>query len=49
MLGQPHLQQSETVTTPLESVQEEKEENEWPPTEEHNEPQENGKLVICGT
>ncbi|XP_026326146.1 dmX-like protein 2 isoform X9 [Hyposmocoma kahamanoa] len=42
MPGQPHLQQSETVTTPLASVQEEKEENEWLPNEEHNEPQENG-------
>lgn len=36
----------ETVTTPLASVQEEKEETEWPQGEEHdraNEGQENGK------
>lgn len=46
VLGQPHLHQSETVTTPLASVQEEKEENEWPSNEEHNEAQENGKLIL---
>ncbi|XP_072938045.1 dmX-like protein 2 isoform X3 [Epargyreus clarus] len=35
-------QQPETVTTPLASVQEEKEEAEWPQAEEQTEPQENG-------
>ncbi|XP_037874527.1 dmX-like protein 2 isoform X1 [Bombyx mori] len=37
-------QQTETVTTPLASVQEEKEENEWPKAEEQTEAQENGNL-----
>ncbi|KAJ0175201.1 hypothetical protein K1T71_009342 [Dendrolimus kikuchii] len=34
--------QPETVTTPLASVQEEKEETDWPQNEEQNETQENG-------
>ncbi|XP_060804377.1 dmX-like protein 2 isoform X1 [Amyelois transitella] len=36
-------QQGETVTTPLASVQEEKEEAEWPQTEDQKEPQQNGR------
>ncbi|CAH0724980.1 unnamed protein product, partial [Brenthis ino] len=35
-------QQGETVTTPLESVQEEKEDTEWPQTDEQKAQQENG-------
>ncbi|KPI99710.1 DmX-like protein 2 [Papilio xuthus] len=38
----PNQNQPETVTTPLASVQEEKDENEWPQPDEHKEPQENG-------
>ncbi|XP_037292444.1 dmX-like protein 2 isoform X2 [Manduca sexta] len=36
-------QQPDSVTTPLASVQEEKEEAEWPQNEEQTEPQENGQ------
>lgn len=37
-------QQGETVTTPLASVQEEREETEWPQAENQTEPQENGTI-----
>lgn len=37
--------QPDVVTTPLASVQEEKEENEWPQNEENTEPQENGTFI----
>ncbi|CAB3244524.1 unnamed protein product [Arctia plantaginis] len=37
-----HQEQTEHVTTPLASVQEEKEETEWPQGEEQNDSQENG-------
>lgn len=45
--GQQQQPPPEAVTTPLASVQEEKEETEWPngQPEEHKEPQENGKLL----
>lgn len=38
-------QQTEQVTTPLASVQEEKEETEWPQAEEQNDSQENGNAL----
>lgn len=45
LLGQQQ-QQGETVTTPLASVQEEKDENEWPQGDENAQPQDNGKLLL---
>lgn len=38
--------QGETVTTPLASVQEEKDENEWPQNDENAESQENGNMFF---
>lgn len=44
MTGQQ--QQGETVTTPLASVQEEKEDTEWPQSDEQKAQHENGMLYL---